>query len=141
MGSRDWLLTVFKLLIHFGVMKMIWNCRVAMVAQFAKYTKHHWIVCLKGWILWCVDWSDSAAAAKKILVYSCFTMLYQFLLDIKVKHLSIYIYPLFWNFFPFRTQQSHSLTYIPGENHNYKRYMGTCVHYSTVYNSQDMEAP
>ena len=30
--------------------------------------------------------------------------------------------------------------HIPGENHNSKRYMHHNVHYSTIYNSQDMEA-
>ena len=30
--------------------------------------------------------------------------------------------------------------HIPRENHNLKKYMNPKVHYSTVYNSQDMEA-
>ena len=29
--------------------------------------------------------------------------------------------------------------YIAGENHNSKKYMHLSVHWSTVYNSQDME--
>ena len=30
--------------------------------------------------------------------------------------------------------------HIPGENHNFKRYMHPNVHCSTIYNNQDMEA-
>ena len=29
--------------------------------------------------------------------------------------------------------------YMPWENHNFKRYMHSGVHYSTIYNSQDLE--
>ena len=32
-----------------------------------------------------------------------------------------------------------TIRHIPNQNHNLKRYMHSCVHSSTIYNSQDME--
>ena len=39
------------------------------------------------------------------------------------------------------TPQSHSWAYIWKKNHDLEGYMHSSVHYSTVYNSQDMEQP
>ena len=51
-----------------GLIKMNWNYIVVMVVQFCEYTKNHWIVYCKGWILWNMN-----STSIKLLFLKCFT--------------------------------------------------------------------